>query len=219
MINVQIRGQLFDICLYGISKNTFTSILDNHNNTSEYFNCAHLGNQKIEYDNIFSVSLPILSKDTEIQITSYNNDDYYNEGYTFYRNGLDVIKKEKSDFLLTPFNKSYDYIIFVIHHAYGTALETELFDLDYSSFSINNFTSFLADVPWSRKHILYNFKMNHLPIIDMNRKKYGIIKTESSVYEVNPQLKRNSSLFFDEHKKVYADSFISNDQIALFSKS
>ena len=53
----------------------------------------------------------------------------------------------------------------------------------------------------------------------MNRKKYGIIKTESSVYEVNSQLKRKSSLFFDGHRKVYADSFISNDQVAFSSKS
>ena len=50
-------------------------------------------------------------------------------------------------------------------------------------------------------------------------KKYGIIKTESSVYEVNSQLKRKSSLFFDGHRKVYADSFISNDQVAFSSKS
>ena len=219
MLNIQIRGQLFDICLYGLSSNTFTSILDNHNNTSEYFYCAHSGKQKIEYDNIFSISLPIFSEGTEIQITSYNNDDYYDEGHTYYRSGLNVIKKEKNDFMLTPFKNSYDYILFVIHHAYGTALETELFDLDYSSFSINNFTSFFGDVPWSKKHILYNFKMNHLPIIDMNRKKYGIIKTESSIYKVNPRLKRNNSLFFDEYKKIYADSFISNDQIPNFSKS
>ena len=49
--------------------------------------------QKVIYRN----TLPIIGSNSELHITSFANDNYYDDGHTFFRQKLDDVKSENKD--------------------------------------------------------------------------------------------------------------------------
>ena len=211
MINIQIRGELYFLTLYRISTKQIEDISYNNHNISMQFYNNHTGTEEIKYDHIYNISMPVLSQNTQIQVTSFDNNNYYDEGHTFLRETLEIINIRDSEFSLNIDNDSSDFILVTINHGYGTAFETEIMDLDYSNFQIQNFTSLASIIPWNDKKIIHNIKLNHLPLNDLNRKKYGIMKTESRVIKTKylSELLRNN--FLKNFEAVHSDSFMISD--------
>ena len=50
------------------------------------------------FDKSFELSFPMITQDAEIIITSFAEHDYYNDGYSFYRERLDSITDKASDY-------------------------------------------------------------------------------------------------------------------------
>ena len=208
MINIQIRGELYFLSLYRISTKQLEDILNSNYNISAQFHNNHTGKEEIKYDHIHNISMPVLSQNAQIQVTSFDNDNYYDEGHTFLRETLDIISIKDRVFSLNIDNDSSDFILVTINHGYGTAFETEIMDLDYSNFQIQNFTSFASVMPWNDKKIIHNIKLNHLPLNDLNRKKYGIIKTESRIFKTKYLSELLSNKFLKNFETIHSDSFM-----------
>jgi len=208
MINLQIRGELYFLSLYRISTKQLEDILHSNYNISMQFYNNHTGRGKIKYDHIYNISMPVLSHNTQIQVTSFDNNNYYDEGHTFLRETLNIINIRDREVSLNIDNDSSDFILVTINHGYGTAFETEIMDLDYSNFQIQNFTSFASVMPWNDKKIIHNIKLNHLPLNDLNRKKYGIAKTESRIIKTKYLSELLSNKFLKNFKAVHSDSFM-----------
>ena len=208
MINLQIRGELYFLSLYRISTKQLEDILNSNYNISAQFHNNHTGREEIKYDHIYNISMPVLSQNTQIQVTSFDNNNYYDEGHTFLRKTLDIINIKDREFSLNIDNDSLGFILVTINHVYGTAFETEIMDLDYSNFQIQNFTSFSSVMPWNDKKIIHNIKLNHLPLNDLNRKKYGIIKTESRIFKTKYLSELLSNKFLKNFETIHSDSFM-----------
>ena len=123
------------------------------------------------------------------------------------RETLEIINIRDSEFSLNIDNDSSDFILVTINHGYGTAFETEIMDLDYSNFQIQNFTSLASIIPWNDKKIIHNIKLNHLPLNDLNRKKYGIMKTETRVIKTKYLSELLLNNFLKNFEDVHSDSF------------
>ena len=50
------------------------------------------------FDKSFELSFPMITQDAEIIITSFAEHDYYNDGYSFFRERLDLITDKASDY-------------------------------------------------------------------------------------------------------------------------
>tara|TARA_X000001036_G_scaffold51833_2_gene41227 strand:+ start:4849 stop:5487 length:639 start_codon:yes stop_codon:yes gene_type:complete len=211
MVNIQIRGELYFLSLYRISTKQLEDISYNNYNISMQLYNNHTGIEEIKYDHIYNISMPVLSQDTQIQVTSFDNSNYYDEGHTFLRETLEIINIRDSEFSLNIDNDSSDFILVTINHGYGTAFETEIMDLDYSNFQIQNFTSLASIIPWNDKKIIHNIKLNHLPLNDLNRKKYGIMKTESRVIKTKYLSELLLNNFLKNFEDVHSDSFMISD--------
>ena len=211
MVNIQIRGELYFLSLYRISTKQLEDISYNNYNISMQLYNNHKGIEEIKYDHIYNISMPVLSQNTQIQVTSFDNNNYYDEGHTFLRETLEIINIRDSEFSLNIDNDSSDFILATINHGYGTAFETEIMDLDYSNFQIQNFTSLASIIPWNDKKIIHNIKLNHLPLNDLNRKKYGIMKTESRVIKTKYLSELLLNNFLKNFEDVHSDSFMISD--------
>ena len=103
-------------------------------------------------------------------ITSYDSNDYYNEGHSFFRSRVtDAIQD-------IPVQNSIDYKNqpYLIAHCaiyYGNSFETELDDLDYQYFdmntvSINTSVYHFYRLPLIHEFYLNNLKLNNQPASD-----------------------------------------------------
>ena len=93
MVNIQIRGPLVHITVNQFTKNVITDMIDKEKNISEFiFKNKDLKN----FDNIFNNTFPILSTTSEIHVSSFENDNYYDEGHTYFRADLQSIISTKN---------------------------------------------------------------------------------------------------------------------------
>ena len=86
---------------------------------------------------IYKNTLPIIEQNSEFQVTSFENDNYYDDGYTFLRSNLSDISSKDVNLKISLDAEGKKYIIILIKYGYGTAFETELMDLDYRNFENN----------------------------------------------------------------------------------
>ena len=98
MVNIQIRGPLAHITANRLSENEITSMISSKKNISE--NIYKNYGEKI-FDNIFRQTFPILGKSSEIHVSSFDNDNYYDEGHTYFRADLNSIISDKKNLIPT----------------------------------------------------------------------------------------------------------------------
>ena len=189
MVNIQIRGPLAHITANRFTENEITNMISSEKNISEiiYKNYG----QKI-FDNIFHQTFPILDKSSEIHVSSFDNDNYYDEGHTYFRAELNSIISDKENFkigMAEPLSKN---IIISIMTGYGTGFETEIIDFDYKNFSPNDIVCFSSDTFWSKHKIAHGINLNYLALEDLGRNKYQISRATSYLIDPNKNTKEIS---------------------------
>ena len=92
MVNIQIRGPLAHITANRFTENEITSMISSEKNISEII-YKNYGQKN--FDNIFHQTFPILGKSSEIHVSSFDNDNYYDEGHTYFRADLNSIISDK----------------------------------------------------------------------------------------------------------------------------
>ena len=117
MINIQIRGNLIDIEMTSISKYNFDNFL-----TGEFSNDQikdFLINSP-DCKTIYKSTLPIIEQNSELQVTSFENDNYYDDGYTFLRSTLRDITSKDVNLKISLNADGEKYIIILLK--YGLSL-------------------------------------------------------------------------------------------------
>ena len=124
-----------DTLLYSIrdTKMTLTELLES--------------TRSIGFDKSFKLSFPIITKDAEIIITSFAEHDYYNDGYSFFREQLDLITDKASDYNEIDIN---DYGLIKQSIYYGCSFESDLEHerIDIIKKIINKFILFITERFW-----------------------------------------------------------------------
>ena len=182
MINIQIRGNLIDLEITSISKYNF----DN-------FSKGEFSNDQIkdflinspDCRTIYKSILPIIEQNSELQVTSFENDNYYDDGYTFLRSNLNDIDSKDINLKISLDAEGKKYIIILLKYGYGAAFETELMDLDYRNFENNELQNNATKLFNGAKKVITSMKLNYLPLEDLRRSKYDIVSEQILFFKKN----------------------------------
>ena len=182
MVNIQIRGNLIDIEMTSISKYNFDNF-----STGEFSDdhiIDFLSNSS-DCKTIYKNTLPIIEQNSEFQVTSFENDNYYDDGYTFLRSNLNDINSKDVTLKISLEAEGNKYIIILLKYGYGAAFETELMDLDYRNFENNELQSSATKLFGGVNKVLTSMKLNHLPLVDLKRSKCDIVNEQILFFEKN----------------------------------
>ena len=139
MINIQIRGPLAILQVHGLTEDDSNYLRRNNFCFSKHlFNTNH-SSELNKFTELHFRHYPIHSEETSVQITSFENDNYYDEGHTFLRLNVDNLKLETSYTELAVNQKLFNYFIFTIQYGFGTALETDIMESDYKNFNLKQY--------------------------------------------------------------------------------
>ena len=182
MVNIQIRGNLIDIEMISISKYNFDNF-----STGKFSNdyiMDFLSNSS-DCTTIYKSTLPIIEQNSEFQVTSFENDNYYDDGYTFLRSNLSDINSKDVTLKISLDAEEKKYIIILIKYGYGAAFETELMDLDYRNFENNELQNSSTKLFNGANRVITSMKLNHLPLEDLKRGKYDIVSEQIMFFKKN----------------------------------
>ena len=182
MVNIQIRGNLIDIEMTSISKYNFDNFL-----TGEFSNDQikdFLINSP-DCKTIYKSTLPIIEQNSELQVTSFENDNYYDDGYTFLRSNSSDISSKDVTLKISLDAEGGKYIIILLKYGYGAAFETELMDLDYRNFENNELQNSSTKLFGGENRVITSMKLNHLPLEDLKRGKYDIASEQIMFFKKN----------------------------------
>ena len=182
MVNIQIRGNLIDIEMISVSKYNFDNFL------TEEFSNDHIKDflsNSSDCTTIYKSTLPIIEQNSELQVTSFENDNYYDDGYTFLRSNLSDISSKDVNLKISLDAEGKKYIIILIMYGYGAAFETELMDLDYQNFESNEVQNSSTKLFGGANRVITSMKLNHLSLEDLKRSKYDIVSEQIMFFEKN----------------------------------
>ena len=187
MINIQLRGLKVKLNINSIDDSSLKVMLNDI--ASKKKSLAEL-NFESKFDEMlghmncfYKQESPILSDDAELIVTAFDNNDYYSEGYSFYREKvhnliqtplLKNLKIQKSEYLL-------------INHEiyYGCVFETELDQMSYQYFNSDYFSISSKKVPFIKNTLIDELFFNRLPLKNLNRSKLQLVKYKSALIENN----------------------------------
>tara|TARA_B000000475_G_scaffold246197_1_gene219768 strand:- start:39 stop:668 length:630 start_codon:yes stop_codon:yes gene_type:complete len=188
MINIQIRGNLIEVVLEKLSSSEISKLQKTA--TPQISLLSDIEKQKINtHKNIYRSILPIIDENLELQVSSFDNDNYYDDGYTFFRSNLDNIGHQDKDITISLEKINIEYFLIKLNYGYGAGFETEIIDLDYKSFETDklNFKSTFLFKKYNR--VLHSLSLNYLGLEDLGRNKLEILKTEILLVKSNKRLK------------------------------
>ena len=195
MVNIQIRGNLIRLELKTIPESeNFNSII-NSNSQTDFRN--YLKETKSEQKVIYQNTLPLIDSICEIHITSFENDNYYDDGYTFFRSNLDELNCKNEDFKIPIEVLKNDYFLLNIKSGYGAGFETEIMDLNYENFETEALKVFETKMFGNQNNIMHSLKLNYLDLQDLKRNKFDFAKTRTYLIK-----KKQEDLFFLSAKKM-----------------
>jgi hypothetical protein len=182
MVNIQIRGNLIDIEMISISKYNFDNF-----STGKFSNdhiMDFLSNSS-DCTTIYKSTFPIIEQNSELQVTSFENDNYYDDGYTFLRSNLNDISSKDVTLKISLGVERKKYIIILLKYGYGAAFETELMDLDYRNFENNELQNSSTKLFDGANRVITSMNLNYLPLEDLRRSKYDIVSEQIMFFEKN----------------------------------
>ena len=118
-----------------------------------------------------------------MQVTAFENNNYYDDGYTFLRANINDINSKDNTLQISPGAGEKKYIAILLKYGYGAAFETELMDLDYRNFEDNEIQISTTSLFGGTNRVITSMKLNHLPLEDLKRSKYDIVSKQILFFE------------------------------------
>ena len=137
MLNIQIRGFLAKMSISSLTSEEKDTLLNSIRDTKMTLTELLKNTKNNGFDKSFELSFPIITPDAEIIITSFAEHDYYSDGYSFFRERLDLITDKASDYNEIDINE-YGLIKQSIY--YGCSFEADLKDYNYQTFTTQTLT-------------------------------------------------------------------------------
>ena len=127
MIICELRGIIFDIKAYPINSNVFTELQQIKKQRSvglaDIINGGDLQFDVTKLEPHFNLRGAKFHKDTDIILTGLD-DDYYGEGYSFYRSKINKIKIKEHNFI--NIEQKEQFLLLSINHQFGLYHQFEL---------------------------------------------------------------------------------------------
>ena len=178
MLNFQIRGYKLESCIGSLSKFDFSDMincikLEKKPLTELIFEENNFGHWK-NYDDIIKISTPLLSRDSELQVTYFDENDYYNDGYTFFRANPDKLSRKDLKLYLDIPNT--DYLILNSAIFQGNCFETDINDQSYNHFTKQDIHIDCMDISWIDKRTISKIYFRGNELRDKVKEKNQLIR-------------------------------------------
>ena len=178
MLNFQIRGYKLESCIGSLSKFDFSDMincikLEKKPLTELIFEEHNFGHWK-DFDDIIKISTPLLSRDSELQVTYFDENDYYNDGYTFFRANPDKLSKRDLKLYLDIPNT--DYLILNSAIFQGNCFETDINDQSYNHFTKQDIHIDCMDISWIDKRTISKIYFRGNELKDKVKEKNQLIR-------------------------------------------
>jgi len=187
MLNFQIRGYKLESCIGSLSKFDFSDMincikLEKKPLTELIFEENNFGHWK-NFDDIIKISAPLLSKDSELQVTYFDENDYYNDGYTFFRVNPDKLSRKGLKLYLDIPNT--DYIILNSAIFQGNCFETDINDQSYNHFTKQDIHIDCMDISWIDKRTISKIYFRGNELKDKVKEKNQLIRFTTMIIKPN----------------------------------
>ena len=178
MLNFQIRGYKLESCIGSLSKFDFSDMincikLEKKPLTELIFEENNFGHWK-NFDDIIKISTPLLSRDSELQVTYFDENDYYNDGYTFFRANPDKLSRKDLKLYLDIPNT--DYLILNSAIFQGNCFETDINDQSYNHFTKQDIHIDCMDISWIDKRTISKIYFRGNELEDKIKEKNQLIR-------------------------------------------
>ncbi len=178
MLNFQIRGYKLESCIGSLSKFDFSDMincmkLEKKPLTELIFEDNNFGHWK-NFDDIIKISTPLLSRDSELQVTYFDENDYYNDGYTFFRVNPDKLSRKDLKLYLDIPNT--DYLILNSAIFQGNCFETDINDQSYNHFTKQDIHIDCMDISWIDKRTISKIYFRGNELKDKVKEKNQLIR-------------------------------------------
>ena len=178
MLNFQIRGYKLESCIGSLSKFDFSDMincikLEKKPLTELIFEENNFGHWK-NFDDIIKISTPLLSRDSELQVTYFDENDYYNDGYTFFRANPDKLSRKDLKLYLDIPNT--DYLILNSAIFQGNCFETDINDQSYNHFTKQDIHIDCMDISWIDKRTISKIYFRGNELKDKVKEKNQLIR-------------------------------------------
>ena len=180
MLNIQIRGFLSKIEIQPISESEKNFLLNFIGDSKMTLSEILLDKNKFNLNNSEKLTLPVVTYDAEIIITSFTEDDYYSDGYSFFREKVDKMT-DKSSILDNIAVENYGLIKEKIY--YGCSFEGNVEEVGYQNFDKHNFDIETVTIPFLKKTFINNIFLRNQKIHDELKSKNQFIKNKAVLYE------------------------------------
>ena len=189
MVNIQIRGNLIEVVLEKLTPSEISKLQKTATPQISLLN--DIEKQKINtHKNTYRNILPVIDDSLELQVSSFDNDNYYDDGYTFFRSNLDNIGHQDKSITISLEKIDIEYFLIKLNYGYGAGFETEIIDLDYKSFETDklNFNSTFLFEKYNQ--VMHSLSLNYLVFEDLGRSKYEVLKRELLLVHNHSNLKK-----------------------------
>ena len=187
MLNFQIRGYKLESCIGSLSKFDFSDMincikLEKKPLTELIFEENNFGHWK-NFDDIIKISAPLLSRDSELQVTYFDENDYYNDGYTFFRVNPDKLSSKGLKLYLDIPNT--DYLILNSAIFQGNCFETDINDQSYNHFTKQDIHIDCMDISWIDKRTISKIYFRGNELKDKVKEKNQLIRFTTMIIKPN----------------------------------
>ena len=211
MLNFQIRGLKLESYVGGLSKFEVSDMMDLIKVEKKPLTELLLKENKFglwkNFDDVLKIESPLLISNSELQITYFDEDDYYHDGYTFYRSNPKKLKKTESE-LVFELPES-EYLIINTGIFYGNCFETDLKDESYEFFTPEDIFLDSVKVSWSDKRYINKIFFKDLELINNKKRKEQIIQLTTMI--IKPELHRSSLKVNDMNLIQRSDKIYESD--------
>ena len=180
MLNIQIRGFLSKIEIQPISESEKNFLLNFIGDSKMTLSEILLDKNKFNLNNSEKLTLPVVTNDAEMIITSFPEDDYYSDGYSFFREKVDKMT-DKASILEDIAVENYGLIKEKIY--YGCSFEGNVKEVGYQNFDKHNFDIETVTIPFLKKTFIHNIFLRNQKIHDELKSKNQFIKNKAVLYE------------------------------------
>ena len=212
MLNLQIRGFHASIKVNSLITNEKELLVDNIRSTKRTLAEVLLNTNEYSFKNIGNYSLPIITNNSELIATSFSKKNYYDEGFSFFREKIHKLADKASS--LKNKIKLNNYGLMTYTTFYGCTFESEIEKVNYKNFDINNVDIETIKFPLIKQKFIKNIFFNNTMLTNLNRSKSQPVKFKSILYKATNNkipLNKNSKSSIENEIIIYSEKNIKNE--------
>ncbi|MFL2983619.1 MAG: hypothetical protein ACJZ12_04430 [Candidatus Neomarinimicrobiota bacterium] len=198
MLNFQIRGYGM-ILNAGILSNKKMSLLLNKIKLEKRSLAQIMYEEEWKnHTDIYSRTLPIISEQAELIVTSFNPKNYYEDGYSFYRSKINEHTQIPEELPIKPTKENALIVNKSIY--FGCSFEAQLNTLDHKYFNKDYLSISTLTTPLYQNYLVNEIFFNNLKLNNLKRNKYELVQFCSNIY-TNSKINKTTNL--DSFSSIY----------------